>query len=363
MAERALHVAVDGRELLGKPTGVGRYLSEILRVWAQTPNGPRVTVLVPEAPSPAVIGIGASLEWHVAESTSRGTRWEQTRLPRALATVRPDVFLAPGNTAPLLTRYPMAVIIYDVSFFARPEWFSARDGLRRRVLTKASARRAQAVVTISEFSRSEIARYLGVDGARVTIAPPGAPPLRPDDGRKRPPVVLYAGSLFNRRHPEDMLAAFRLVRERLPESRLILAGDNRTRPHVDPLAIAAALGIADAVEWRAYVDDDTLARLYDEAGAFLFLSDYEGFGITPLEALAHHVPPVVLDLPISREVYGDGAVRVAAEPRAIADALVRLLTNPDECARVLVAGRTRLAHYQWPTTAATVLDVLRRIAA
>ena len=363
MGDRALHVAVDGRELLGKPTGVGRYLSEILRVWAAMSDGPRVTVVVPESPAPAVTAIGDSLEWHVTASRSRGTRWEQTRLPRAISAIGPDVFLAPGNTAPLLTRYPMAAIIYDVSFFARPEWFSARDGLRRRVLTKAAARRSKAVVTISEFSRSEIARYLGVDGGRVTIAPPGAPPLRPEDGRARPPLVLYAGSLFNRRHPEDMLAAFRLVRDELPSARLVLVGDNRTRPHIDPLAIAAALGVSDAVEWRAYVDDATLDRLYDEAGAFLFLSDYEGFGITPLEALAHHVPPVVLDLPISREVYGDGAVRVAAEPRAIANAILRLLTDPAERGRVLAAGRDRLAHYQWSTTAATVLDVLRRIAA
>ena len=363
MADRALHVAVDGRELLGKPTGVGRYLSEILRVWTAMPDGPRVTVIVPEAPAPAVTAIGDSLEWHVTASRSRGTRWEQIRLPRAIAAIGPDVFLAPGNTAPLLTRYPPAAIIYDVSFFARPEWFSARDGLRRRVLTKAAARRARAVVTISEFSRREIARYLGVEGNRVTIAPPGAPALRPSDGRPRPPVILYAGSLFNRRHPEDMLSAFRLVREKLPSARLVLVGDNRTRPHLDPLAIAATLGVSDAVDWRAYVDDETLDRLYDEAGAFLFLSDYEGFGITPLEALAHHVPPVVLDLPISREVYGDGALRVPAEPPAIADAILRLLTDPVERARVLAAGRDRLAHYQWSTTAATVLNVLRRIAA
>jgi len=142
VADGALHVAVDGRELLGKPTGVGRYLAEILRVWAAMIDGPRVTVVVPESPAPAVTAIGDSLEWHVAASRSRGTRWEQTRLPRAISAIGPDVFLAPGNTAPLLTRYPMAAIIYDVSFFARPEWFSFREGTRRRLLTAWSARRA-----------------------------------------------------------------------------------------------------------------------------------------------------------------------------------------------------------------------------
>lgn len=363
MADSNLHVAVDGRELLGKPTGVGRYLSEVLRVWAADPENVRVTLIVPDSPDPAARTIGGSLEWHVAASSSRGTRWEQTRLPRAIAAIRPDVVLAPGYTAPLLTRTPMAVVIYDVSFFARPEWFSTREGLRRRILTTAGARRARAVVTISEFSRSEIVRYLGVSRDRITIAPPGSPPLTPDDGRARPPVVFYAGSLFNRRHPEDMLAAFRLVRDQLPEARLVLAGENRTHPRVDLAALSTSLGLADAVEWHDYVDDATLTALYAQAGVFLFLSDYEGFGITPLEALAHHVPPVVLDLPISREVYGDGAVRVPLDRRAIADAILLLLRDPSARTRVLTAGKDRLAHYQWPRTAATILDVLRSIAA
>ena len=56
----------------------------------------------------------------------------------------------------------------------------------------------------------------------------------------------------------------------------------------------------------AFVDDARLRALYAEASAFAFLSEYEGFGLTPLEALAAGVPPVVLDTPVAREVYGRG---------------------------------------------------------
>src|SRR6185295_3606523 len=103
---------------------------------------------------------------------------------------------------------------------------------------------------------------------------------------------LFVGSLFNRRRLPDMLHAFKLTLARVPEARLILVGDNRTHPHIDPLTLAAALGVSAQVEWRAYVPEEELEALYDRAKVFLFLSEYEGFAMTPLEALAHGVPPV-----------------------------------------------------------------------
>jgi glycosyltransferase involved in cell wall biosynthesis len=94
----------------------------------------------------------------------------------------------------------------------------------------------------------------------------------------------------------------------------------------------------------------------------LYLSDYEGFGMPPLEALAHGVAPVVLDTAVSREVYGDAAVRVAADPPAIARAIVHLLREPQAHAAILAAGRAQLARYSWSGTARTLTEALERAA-
>jgi glycosyltransferase involved in cell wall biosynthesis len=363
--QRPLHIGIDGRELVGRPTGVGRYLSAVLKAWATDPAVPhRFTVFVPADPPSDLVALGGRVSWQVLPARSAGTWWEQTRLGRAANRAMPDVFFAVGYTAPLRLRCPLVVVIHDVSFFAHPEGFAVREGLRRRWLTRAAGRRARAVITVSEFSAGEIVRWIGLPRAAIHVAPSGpvvVPP--PTNTIGRAPLALYVGSLFNRRRIPELLRAFALVVARVPNARLVLAGDNRTTPRIDPRALAAELGIGAAVEWKEYLTDPELDALYDAARVFVFLSDYEGFGLPPLEAIGHGAPPVVLDTAVAHEVYGDGAWFVAPDPPAIAGALTTLLTDDRAHAGLLAAGTRRLAHFSWPRTAATVLAVIERAAA
>ena len=362
MTERGLQIAIDGRELVNQPTGVGRYLLEILRQWVAAPTPHRYTVIVPAEPSRPLLALGDRVAWRVEPDTVGGTWWEQVRLPRAVAATKADVLFAPGYTAPLRLGCPFVLAVYDVSFWARPDWFGWREGLRRRWITRASARRARTVVTISGFSRDEIRRYLGVAGNRIVLAPPGAPSVAETTGGSREPVVLYVGSLFNRRHVPDMIRAFAKATRSIPDARFVVIGDNRTSPRLDLPALAADAGVADRVEWQAYVDDAERDRHYQTARAFLFLSDYEGFGMTPLEAAAFGVPSVVLDTDVSREVYGEGAILVPADPDAIAGALTRLLTDSHAHAATVAAAQARLSHFSWVRSAQTITRALEEAA-
>jgi glycosyltransferase involved in cell wall biosynthesis len=128
------------------------------------------------------------------------------------------------------------------------------------------------------------------------------------------------------------------------------------------MAIAGRLGITDRVRWQTYVTDDELDTLYRTARAFVFLSDYEGFGMTPMEAAARAVPSVMLDTVVAREVYGDGAIRVPLSVPEIAEALVTLLTDEGAHARVSAAARDRLALFTWRHTARVVRDALEAAA-
>ena len=122
---------------------------------------------------------------------------------------------------------------------------------------------------------------------------------------------------------------------------------------------AALPGSGDRVRVRSYVEDAELAEAFRTASAFAFLSEYEGFGLPPLEALARGVPPVLLDTPVAREVCGRAARYVApGDIPATAAALVDLLTSPDARDAVLREAGGVLSRYSWPEAARETLAAL-----
>ena len=113
------------------------------------------------------------------------------------------------------------------------------------------------------------------------------------------------------------------------------------------------------MHWRSYISDADLASLYASASEFAFLSDYEGFGLTPLEAIAAGVPIVVLDTAIAREIYGPAAVYLERpDPDLIASALERVLGRADERTRLIESGRLQLERYSWRECAQRTLQVI-----
>jgi glycosyltransferase involved in cell wall biosynthesis len=112
------------------------------------------------------------------------------------------------------------------------------------------------------------------------------------------------------------------------------------------------------------VDDAALANLYRRASVFAFLSEYEGFGFTPLEALRSGVPPVLLDTAVARETCGAAARYVSADAgdNVIAATISELLTNGDSRAAVLRNAEAVLSRYDWNRAATETLTVLEEAA-
>jgi glycosyltransferase involved in cell wall biosynthesis len=353
-----MRIGIDARELSGRPTGVGRVLGGLLREWS---SGPLAAAheFVLYSPQPLATAHDSRRFRTRQVAGAPGTWWEQVGLPRRAAGDALDVFFSPAYTAPLRLAVPVVAAIYDLSYFAHPEWFRLREGIRRRWLTERTASKARAIITLSEFSRSEIIERLGVPERRVHTVLPGIdrPAVTPSAGSE--PRVLYVGSLFNRRHVPDLVRAVGTLARTRPDASLDIVGDDRTFPPEDLDGTIASLGLEGRVRWHRFVTDSQLAELYGRARAFAFLSEYEGLGLTPLEALAAGVPPVLGDTSVAHESCGDAALYVrAGDPAEVVQALDRALFDAATRARILAAAPATLSKYDWLRAAQETLAVI-----
>lgn len=271
-------------------------------------------------------------------------------------------------TGPPVSPCPVVTVVHDVAFARHPEYFSRGERIWMRRTIPFTLRRAAGVVTVSEFSKREITAVYGIDPARVAVARNGVDPLF-FDPTPRPsplpgPFLLAIGNLQPRKNLVTLIRAYRaLVRQRPSVAeRLVVVGQPWLR--ADALAGEAADLVGEGrVVFTGYLPDEDVVGLLREATAFVYPSVYEGFGLPAVEAMAAGAPTLVGDIPVMREIAGDAAVRVPpADVAAWADALERVIGDPELRSELRRRGIERSAAFRWDRTAAVVLSSLEAAA-
>ena len=239
--DRPLRIGVDARELQGRPTGVGRYLRNLVRGLTEEHGDTVVAFVVGEPPADRVLE-HPLVEVRPLRRMRPGLAWQQLSLPPSVRTHTLDVFFAPAYTCPLFLGIPCVTTVHDLSFFALPEDFAWLDGVRRRVTVAASIRASARVIAVSDFTRREIVSRFPAAADRVVTIPHGSDddlppaPVR-DEARARlglrGPLVLTVGTVFGRRRLPVLLRAISRLRARFPGLRLDVVGDVRAHPPFD----------------------------------------------------------------------------------------------------------------------------------
>ncbi len=368
-----MKLAIDARVLAHRPTGVARYLGALLEhLPGLMPEGSERWLLADRPLEERWVALATRVETLRWPFPGGDPAWRQVRLAaRLLAGPRPDVLFCPFYTVPLAAPGRMVVTIHDVAFLARPAWFDRKGRLAFR-LVGPSARRAAAILTPSRFSADEIVRRIGVPAAKVHVTPLAVDAARfaRTDGAARSaarawlgfaePYLLHLGAVQARRLPDVLVRAFARLAPRHPDLRLVIAGpDLDPRPDID--ALARETGVAGRLVRRTWVPDEHLPALLAGAEAVCYLSEYEGFGLPLLEALAAGAAVVALRRASLPEVAGDAALWVdEPDPAQIAARLEDLLRDDRTRRDLAGAGRRRAARFSWRETARRTWDVFDR---
>ncbi len=244
------------------------------------------------------------------------------------------------TTVPPVREPPAVVTIHDVQHLVMPQFFSRATLLYRRLAYEGSARRAQRVIAISGHVRETLLERVGLPSEKVVVVHSGVDHVRftPPAPAKREPFLLYPAFPWPHKNHVRLLEAFRLLRRRHPELRLVLTGGSYEEARKSP-----------GVEVRGFVTAEQLVALYQSASALVFPSLYEGFGQPLLEAMACGCPVAAAAAGSIPEICG-GAARLfdPYEPEAIAEAVEDVLRETD---RWSTRGVARAHTFSWEQTA------------
>ena len=262
--------------------------------------------------------------------------------------------------------------IYDVTTITRPEThIPVAIEFWHRYFEYAKQHSAR-VLTISEYSKADIVEHLGIPADRVDVTPLAARAsaarvtdaaalraVREQFGLTDAPFVLYAGTLEPRKNLARLVEAFaQAVREDgLTEHRLVLAGGHWGGHDRELRALSESLGVGPRVVQTGYVSNAAMNALMSSCAAFAYVSEYEGFGLPPLEAMACGAPVVASNTTSLPEVVGEAGVQVdPADVGAIAGALHLLLTDGAENRRRRGLSLSRAGLFSWERTARLTLQ-------
>ncbi|MBI4160779.1 MAG: glycosyltransferase family 4 protein [Candidatus Yanofskybacteria bacterium] len=277
------------------------------------------------------------------------------------------VFFPSGAMRPYgLKNAASVVTLFDLQFEYFPENFTPRHYRLRREDNYFSAKKADAILAISEFTKKNIVEKYGVDGGRITVthlAPQTFTEPKSSNFPRR--FILYPAALWPHKGHGVLLDSLNILKEKFPDLHVVLTGTEKSG-HVlaDLRALSESRGISHKVHYLGHVASGTLRAAYEQASALVFPSSFEGFGIPITEAFMLGIPVIAADNTSIPEVVGDAGILVrTGDVEAFASAIERVLTDKKLRSDLVARGYERAKLFSWKKAAMETLEVFQRLCA
>lgn len=353
-------VYINGRFLNQKRTGVQRFAFELITRLCSMHGD--IKVIAPFRYRELRLDlVNIPMEF---TGKHEGHLWEQTDLPKYLKHIGSPPLLNLCNTGPLFYTNQI-VTIHDIAFL-RGNWHSLLFRTVYRFYIPRLIASARHLITVSEFSKSEIAQTYNLSSKDISVIYNAPLILNNSDGLndgaslrdETVPYVLAVGSLDPRKNLKTLIRAFLRIKKETGLKLYLVGGYNPNFAKDNELQHLLDKN-KDAILFLGYVSDDELVSLYKRAVCFVFPSIYEGFGLPPLEAMANGCPTIVSNVASLPEVCGDASLYI--DPKSdhgISIAITEIYKNEKLRFSLINKGHLQATKFSWDRSATLLSDLL-----
>ena len=369
-----VRVAIDVRKL--HDFGIGTYVRNLVRQLARLDHDTEYVLLSRRDDAGFAASLGENFR-PVTEGSPNYSIREQLTVPLSLRRTGATLFHAPHYVLPPLTPCRAVVTIHDCIHLRFPQYLPNRLAYAYAWSQFWTAtHRARRVLTVSHASKADIVRFFDIPETKITVIPNAiderirTPPTEADMVRVRERYqlperfIMYAGNVKPHKNLERLIDAFVAVRSRGFDDLGLLLSGSEVSKYATLRRAVHRYNLHRHVRFLGYQTTDTLAVLYRLADVFVFPSLYEGFGLSPLEALASGTPVVASNVSSLPEVLGNAAVLVDPyDPHSIADGITRVLEDDDLRADLRRKGLVRAGQFSWEQSVSRVRRIYQEIEA
>ncbi len=365
-------IGIDATPFLGERSGVGNYSARLLAAQLKM-NPEREYLLYSNRPLDNLEPALAQAQRIPGYLPRSRWLWMQMVLPRIIGRTNPDICHFTNALAPLWLNKPYVLSIYDATLFLYSRYHPRTRLLAIRLMLPLVARRAAAIITISQSARKDLLQILKMPTEKIHVVYGAAPDqfervTNPNElARIRQKhalpdqFLLYVGTMEPRKNLRRLVRAFNHLKAQGYPHKLVLAGPwgwsmNGFHQQIE------ALGLRDAVQMLGYIPAEDLPGLYSLATVFVFPSLYEGFGLPPLEAMACGTPVLSSKNSSLAEICGDAAYLI--DPRDeenLIEGLQRVLADSDLRQEMGEFGRKRAREFSWERAARETTAVYDKV--